>query len=155
MTWSNVKCLFCDHFGTGKFLYHRDEITQVWGRTMIACHGESRLRGSAAFCMNFVLLPQDGSPDEQMVLDLATELSEKFSIESLEMYDALKEVWGNANKMDYATAKRMMKVSIRVCVCVCVRERVRESERERKRERERERERVCVCVCPRLNLLPT
>ena len=60
---------------------------------------------------------QDGSPDEQQVMDLAEELSQKFSIESLEMYDALKDVWGNANKTDFAAAKkRYVKVSVGVCL---------------------------------------
>ena len=54
---------------------------------------------------------QDGSPDEDQVLQLAEELSTKFSIESLEMYDALKEVWGNANKTDFDKATRVFKVS--------------------------------------------
>lgn len=47
-------------------------------------------------------------------MDLAAELAEKFDVESLEMFDALKDVWSNANKTDFA-AKRKTKV------CVCVR----------------------------------
>ena len=49
-------------------------------------------------------------------MDLAVELAEKFGIESLEMYDALQEVWGNANKADFA-ARRRNKV---VCACNCL-----------------------------------
>lgn len=49
--------------------------------------------------------PQDGSPDEQLVIDLAAELSDQFEVESLEMYNTLQEVWSYANKTDYATAK--------------------------------------------------
>lgn len=55
---------------------------------------------------------QDGSPDEQQVMDLAAELAEKFGVESLEMFDALKEVWSNANKSDFAVKRKA-----KVCVC--------------------------------------
>lgn len=58
---------------------------------------------------------QDGAPDEQEVMDLAAELAEKFSVESLDMFDALKEVWSNANKSDF-TAKR--KAKVRICIII-------------------------------------
>ncbi len=49
---------------------------------------------------------QDGSADEQAMMDLTEELAEKFSIESLELFDALQEVWSNANKSDFATSRK-------------------------------------------------
>jgi hypothetical protein len=48
-------------------------------------------------------------------MDLAADLAEKFGVESLEMFDALKDVWSNANKADFNVAKRKAKV----CVCMC------------------------------------
>lgn len=54
---------------------------------------------------------QDGSPDEQQVMDLAAELAEKFDVESLEMFNAVKDVWSNANKSDFS-AKRKAKVCV-------------------------------------------
>lgn len=67
---------------------------------------------------------QDGSPDETLVMDLAAELADKFSVESLEMYDALQEVWSNANKSDFAAKRNAAKVCVsewlhpvRPCVC--------------------------------------
>ncbi len=35
------------------------------------------------------------------MLKLAADLSDNFDMESLTMYDALKEVWSNANKCSY------------------------------------------------------
>lgn len=55
---------------------------------------------------------QDGSPDETLVMDLAAELADKFSVESLEMYDALQEVWSNANKSDFAAKRNAAKVCV-------------------------------------------
>ena len=64
--------------------------------------------------MPWPCLFQDGAPDEQEIMDLAADLAEKFEVESLEMFDALKDVWSNANKSDFATAAARKP---KVCVC--------------------------------------
>lgn len=49
-------------------------------------------------------------------MDLAADLAEKFDVESLEMFDSLKDVWSNANKSDFATASA--RKPNKVCVSV-------------------------------------
>lgn len=44
--------------------------------------------------------------------DLATELSERIDMDSLSMYDMLKEVWSNANKCSYGA--KATKPSVKV-----------------------------------------
>ena len=59
------------------------------------------------------MLWQDGSADEGLMLELASQLSEKFDVESLSMYDALQEVWSNANKCTYNPVASMPKAKVR------------------------------------------
>jgi len=56
---------------------------------------------------------QDGSADEGLMLELAEQLSEKFDMESLTMYDALQEVWSNANKCTYNSVTSAPKTKVR------------------------------------------
>lgn len=46
------------------------------------------------------------------MLDLATELAERFDVESLSMYDALQEVWANANKCSYGPHATKPKIKV-------------------------------------------
>ena len=46
------------------------------------------------------------------MLDLATELADRFDVESLSMYDALQEVWANANKCSYSMKSSKPKIKV-------------------------------------------
>ena len=67
---------------------------------------------SVLVVLHLQLYMQDGMPDEQLILDLATELAEEFDVESLSMYDALQEVWANANKCSFGAKSNKVRVKV-------------------------------------------
>ena len=58
---------------------------------------------------------QDGSQNEESLVNLASDYAERFGVESLGVYDALEDVWRHTNnKTEFATPSPAPKVSSRL-----------------------------------------